>query len=229
MTHSFPDFTAHVLNLLEKSGPTGPNGPIPTNLFISNEKAGTSCRTEVGPVDFEWSRPRTSTGPGKAAGKQSLIGGGTTGTSGTTIFEQGGDQCERGGAPTEWHALLAELERCACPDWMSHGRWDLLLADTENFLTRWGSTANALGWKARDLYGVHRVAPGARFDAMGFLFFVQGGSVPLITAHSASIHRRTGARLTYRRRPNIADAVLLSTLLTPIDDLGAHGEAGGPR
>jgi hypothetical protein len=105
---------------------------------------------------------------------------------------------------------------------MSHERWDLLLADTENFLTRWGSTANALGWKALDLYGVHRVAPGARFDAMGLLFFVQGASVPVITAQSASIHRPTGARLTYHRNPDIADAVLLSTLLTPTD-LGAQG------
>jgi hypothetical protein len=54
---------------------------------------------------------------------------------------------------------------------MSHERWDLLLGDAENFLTQWGSTASALGWVALDLYGVHPVAPAARFDVMGFLPF----------------------------------------------------------
>jgi hypothetical protein len=214
MTHSFPDFTAHVLDLLKNTGPTGPTGPAPANHFISNEKAGTSRGIEVGPVDFEWSHHVAPTGPGKVSAKQSLTDGGTSGTSGTTIFKQGEDQGERGGAPPEWHAILAELERRTCPDWMSHERWDLLLGDAENFLTRWGSTARALGWTALDLYGVHPIAPAARFDVMGFLFLVQGGSVPIITAHSASIHRRTGARLTYRRKPDIADAVLLSKVLT---------------
>jgi hypothetical protein len=70
------------------------------------------------------------------------------------------------------------------------------------------------GLVALDLYGVHPVAPAARFDVMGFIFLVQGGSAPVITAHSASIHRQTGARLTYRRKPDIADAVLLSKVLT---------------
>jgi hypothetical protein len=77
---------------------------------------------------------------------------------------------------------------------------------------------------ALDLYGVHPVAPAARFDVMGFLFFVQGGAVPVITTHSASIHRRTGARLTYCRNPDIADAVLLSKVLTE----AAEQEQGVP-
>jgi hypothetical protein len=208
MTHSSSDFTSHVLDLLKKTGPTGPSPP---NRFISNEKAGTSRGIEVGPVYFEWSHYVAPTGPSKVAAKQSLTDGGT---SGTTIFERGDDRCEPGGAPPEWHAILAELERHTCPDWMSRERWDLLLGDAESFLTLWGSTASALGWVALDLYGAHPVAPAARFDVMGFLFLVQGGSVPVITAHSASIHRQTGARLTYRRKSDIADAVLLSKVLT---------------
>jgi hypothetical protein len=221
MTHGSSDFTSHMLDLLQKAGPSGPTGPTSANHFISNGKGGTSHENEVGPVDFEWSRLVAPTGPSKAAKKQSLVRGGTTGTSGTTICEQGDDQYEQGGAPPEWHAILAELERRTCPDWMSHERWDLLLGDAENFLTRWGSTASVLGWAALDLYGVHPVAPAARFDVMGFLFFVQGGSVPIITAHSASIHRQTGARLTYRRKADIVDVVLLSKVL------GANEEAGG--
>ncbi len=222
MTHGFPDFTAHMLDLLKNTGPSGPTGPTPANHFISNEKAGTSPRIEVGPVDVEWPHHVAPTGPSKAAIKQSLVGGGTTRTSGTAIFEQSDDQYERSGAPPAWHAILAELERHTCPDWMSHERWDLLLGDAENFLMRWGSAASALGWTALDLYGVHPVAPAARFDVMGLLFFAQGGSVPVITAQSASIHRRTGAQLTYRRKPDIADAVLLSKVLIGVATPDRH-------
>ncbi|WP_143274205.1 hypothetical protein [Bradyrhizobium canariense] len=88
----------------------------------------------------------------------------------------------------------------------------MLLGDAENFLSRWGHTAHAMGWTALDLYGVHPLAPAARFDVMGFLFLIQGGAVPVITASSASIHRRTGAHLTYRRH-DISDAVLITTVL----------------
>lgn len=221
MTHSFPDFTTHVLDLLKNTGPSGPTGPNPPNRFISNDKTGTSRENEVGPFEFDWSHHGAVSGPSKGAATQALSGRGTTGTSGTTNLAWGDDDGERDGASAEWHAILGELEQRNCPEWMPPERWDLLLGDAENFLTRWGSTASVLGWKALDLYGVHPVAPGARFDVMGFLFFVQGGSVPIITAHSASIHRRTGAQLTYRRKPDIADAVLLSKVL------GANGEAGG--
>jgi hypothetical protein len=66
-----------------------------------------------------------------------------------------------------------------------------------------------------------------QLGVMGFLFLVQGGSVPIITAHSASIHRRTGARLTYRRKPDIADAVLLSKVLTGVAAPDRHNRQDG--
>jgi hypothetical protein len=37
-----------------------------------------------------------------------------------------------------------------------------------------------------------------QLDVMGFLFLVQGGSVPIITAHSASIHRRKPPEMILR-------------------------------
>ncbi|WP_456620627.1 MULTISPECIES: hypothetical protein [unclassified Bradyrhizobium] len=88
----------------------------------------------------------------------------------------------------------------------------MLLGDAGNFLSRWGHAAHAMGWTALDLYGVHPLAPAARFDVMGFLFLIQGGVVPFITASSASIHRQTGAHLTYRRH-HASDAVLLTKVL----------------
>jgi hypothetical protein len=212
MTHSFPDFTSHVLDLLKNTGPTGPTGPTSSNAFISKEKVGTSHETEVGPVDFDWSHHGAVNGPGKCAIDQSLNEGGTSGTSGTSNFAEGEVEGERGGAPAEWHAILGELEQRNCPDWMSPERWDLLLGDAENFLSRWGHAAHAMGWTALDLYGVHPLAPTARFDVMGFLFLIQGGAVPVITASSASIHRRTGAHLTYRRH-DTDGAVLITKVL----------------
>lgn len=213
MTHSFPDFTSHVLDLLKNTGPSGPTGPTPGKAFISNDKAGTSCCNEVGPVDFDWSHHVAVNGPSKRATDQSLNDGGTTGTTGTSDFAGGADDGARGGAPAEWHEILGDLERRNCPDWMGPERWDLLLGDAESFLSRWGHAAHAMGWKALDLYGVHPQAPAARFDVMGFLFLIQGGSVPVITASSASIQRRTGAHLTYRRH-DTSGAVLVTKVLS---------------
>ncbi|MGY4355381.1 hypothetical protein ACVWZR_004432 [Bradyrhizobium sp. i1.3.1] len=212
MTHRFPDFTSHVLDLLKNTGPSGPTGPTLGKPFIPNEKAGTSREAELGPVDFDWSHHDAVTGPGKYSTDQALNKRGTTGTSGTTNFAGGEDDGERGGAPSEWHAILGELERRNCPEWMSLERWDLLLGDAESFLSRWGRAAHAMGWTALDLYGVHPLVPASRFDVMGFLFLIQGGGVPVITGSSASVHRQTGAHLTYRRH-DTSGAVLITKVL----------------
>jgi hypothetical protein len=116
-----------------------------------------------------------------------------------------------GGAPPEWHAILAELVRPECPEWITTDRWQHVLSDAESFLTRWGSAAHSLGWTALDLFGVHPLAPGARFDVVGLLLLTQGGTVVALTAGAATIRRRAGSVLTYRRSPTVG-AVLLSEL-----------------
>ena len=150
MTHSSGDFTAHVLVLLKNSGPTGPSGPSTGNALISNDKAGTSRCDKVGPVGNEWSQHVRASGPGKGCEKQTLT---DTGTSGTSVFAGGEDQSEQGGSPAEWHAILADLERRSCPDWLTPDRWDAVLSDAENFLSRWGAPAEALGWTALESAG----------------------------------------------------------------------------
>jgi hypothetical protein len=74
-----------------------------------------------------------------------------------------------------------------------------VLSDAENFLSRWGAAAHALGWTALDLFGVHPTVPAARFDVMGLVLLICGGEVIALTASSATIRRRSGAVLTYRR------------------------------
>ena len=74
-----------------------------------------------------------------------------------------------------------------------------MLSDAESFLGRWGDTAHQLGWTAVDLFGVHPVAPAARFDIMGLLPLLQGGAVIALTEDAATIRRQSGATLTYPR------------------------------
>jgi hypothetical protein len=213
MMHGSGDFTAHVLDLLKHSGPTGPSGPSTGKTLIFNDKVGTSRRDEVGPVGNEWSQHARASGPGKGCEKQLLTGGGTTGTSGTSLFAGDDDQSERGGSPAEWHAILAGLEQRSWPDWLGPDRWEALLSDAENFLSRWGAAAHALGWTALDLFGVHPTVPASRFDLMGLLPLVQGGAVIAMTEDGATLRRETGAVLNYRRC-TAPGAVLISQVRT---------------
>jgi hypothetical protein len=87
-----------------------------------------------------------------------------------------------------------------------------LLSDAENFLSRWGAAAHALGWTALDLFGVHPTVPASRFDLMGLLPLVQGGIVIALTEDGATLRRKTGAVLSYRRRATVG-AVLMSEVL----------------
>jgi hypothetical protein len=93
---------------------------------------------------------------------------------------------------------------------MSPDRWNHVLSDAENFMTRWGSAAHSLGWTALDLFGVHPAAPAARFDVMGLLLLTQGSAVVALTTGAAMIRRPSGAVLTYRRSG--IGAVLLSRM-----------------
>ena len=56
------------------------------------------------------------------------------------------------------------------------------------------------GWRAADLFGVHPKALDARVDLQGLVWLLEGRSVVEITAATAVIEGRAGARLTYRRR-----------------------------
>jgi hypothetical protein len=88
-----------------------------------------------------------------------------------------------------------------------------MLSDAESFLSRWGTVAHSLGWTAVDLFGVHPVAPAARFDVMGLFPLLHGGAVIALTEDAATIRRSSNAILTYRRGDQ-AEAVCI-TRITP--------------
>jgi hypothetical protein len=86
-------------------------------------------------------------------------------------------------------------------------RWRQCVRDAERFLAEWGDTAEALGWTADDLFGLHeppeRPHPSysrlSRYDCTGLLWALQGQRVKAMTATTATIGTVTGAILTYYR------------------------------
>jgi hypothetical protein len=94
-----------------------------------------------------------------------------------------------------------------CPDLVPVNRWQLAVDDACVFLTRWGDQAEALGWTARDLFGLHtppakphpsysRLSP---YDETGLIWLLQGRPVVALTEATAAIESPTGAPTIYRR------------------------------
>jgi hypothetical protein len=105
--------------------------------------------------------------------------------------------------------VLAALER-RCPDFVPLDRWRRALIDGRRFLSQWGEQAEALGWTAIDVFGLHEPPAEphpsyrrlSRYDCTGLVWLLDGRSVVALTAESATIRTLTGTLLTYRRRKN---------------------------
>ena len=109
------------------------------------------------------------------------------------------------GSGSLYHALL-RLE-CACPDYVEIGRWQQCISDSRRFLRSWGSQAEALGWTAKDLFGLHEPPANAhplysrlsRYDATGLCWLMQGRRVVALTATIAVIESYGGSPIKYRK------------------------------
>jgi hypothetical protein len=160
--------------------------------------------------------------PGNAERFRRIEKVGTAGTSGTTKFA-GDDLLTRAafdtdttmalderaalvedgtGAPREWCEGFARLDLAKPLTGFDERRWRTLIDDGGRFLDRWGAEAARLGWSAEDVFGVHPIAPGARYDAAGLVLLIDGGEVTDIDTRSASIRTKSsGATLVYLRTP----------------------------
>ena len=107
-----------------------------------------------------------------------------------------------------WARCFARLEPALAPAGFSDCEWRELLQDGNRFFEQWGPQAAELGWTALDLFGVHPVAPAARYDCMGLVPIIRGHVVVALDNVKASLQGRSGASLTYLRRP-LSGAVLL--------------------
>jgi hypothetical protein len=104
---------------------------------------------------------------------------------------------------------LAALER-RCPDYVEEERWQRAVEDGRAFLARWGEQAEALGWTAKDLFGLHKPPEKphpsysrlSRYDEAGLIWLLCGREVVALTEATAAIQSSTGAIsaiTTYRR------------------------------
>ena len=102
--------------------------------------------------------------------------------------------------------VLTALE-AGCPDLVPVDRWQLAVEDGRRFLARWGEQAEALGWTARDLFGLQQRPENphpsysrlSRYDEAGLVWLLRGREVIALTEATAAIQALTGAPTIYRR------------------------------
>jgi hypothetical protein len=110
-----------------------------------------------------------------------------------------------------------------CPDHVQADRWEAVVEDGRRFLAQWGTQAVALGWTARDLFGLAPVPDQprpsyrrlSRYDETGLIWLLRGRSVLALTASTAAIESPTGTVTVYRRHNKPA----LGPLGDSLDDL----------
>jgi hypothetical protein len=83
-------------------------------------------------------------------------------------------------------------------------------------MENWAVQAGALGWSARDIFGVHPHAPDVRQDCKGLIPSLDGAAIIAISANAAWFRTATGTLEIYYCRP------LVSAI--PVWDLPAPAE-----
>jgi hypothetical protein len=85
------------------------------------------------------------------------------------------------------------------PQGVGEARWHEALSDGRRFLEIWGNQAADLGWTANDLFGLHPIAPLARYDAMGLVWVLNGRPVMALSATEATLRASASTTLSFRR------------------------------
>jgi len=133
--------------------------------------------------------------------------------------------------PHPYRLIFDALER-RCPDFVPNDRWKRAIEDAESFLAIWGTQADALGWTASELFGLHPVPTKphpsfqrlSRYDSLGLIWLLHGRPVIALTQTAATILAPSGANLTYRRYNKPA----LGPLGDSLDDFASGSEAIAP-
>jgi hypothetical protein len=103
-------------------------------------------------------------------------------------------------------AVLVALES-RCPDLVPPARWQQAIEVGRAFLAKWGRQAEALGWTARDLFGLHQPPTKphpsysrlSRYDHTGLVWLLQGRPVVALTENMAAIQSPSGNVTVYRK------------------------------
>src|SRR5262249_11775381 len=133
--------------------------------------------------------------------------------------------------PTRQHAYSAALAtlEARVPERVDRVDWEQAVADAKRFLVQWGEQAEALGWTARDLFGLHEVPDRppptyrrlSRYDETGLVWLLRGREVVALTETTAAIRGASGSILTYRK--------LNKPALGPVGDSLDDGNLGHCR
>jgi hypothetical protein len=114
-----------------------------------------------------------------------------------------------GGIPQIWVEGFAGLNPDRVPGDVPSRRWQRFVDDVGLFLDGpFCAVATALGWGPLDLFGCDGTRPFARIDRAGLVWLLAGDKLIALTADTATVETRTGARQTYRRKPNEPGRVL---------------------
>lgn len=108
----------------------------------------------------------------------------------------------------EWFEGVAQLGEMVRPARIRPDAWRQIVADAVRFLRDWGTQASSLGWTTLDIFGAHPTHPVERVDCVGMIAILHGAEVVAISDATICTRNRSGARLTYRRRP-LPDSVPL--------------------
>jgi hypothetical protein len=114
-----------------------------------------------------------------------------------------------GAIPREWAEGFTRLDPAQPPGDVPPRRWRQFVDDVGRFLdSPFCAVARALGWGPYDLFGCDRDRPFARLDQSGLLRLLDGSRLIALSENTATIETPTGARQTYRRRPDEPGRVL---------------------
>jgi hypothetical protein len=105
-----------------------------------------------------------------------------------------------------YSATLAALE-ARLPERVGRADWEQAMSDAKRFLAQWDEQAKALGWTARDLFGLHEIPANpsptyrrlSRYDETGLVWLLKGHEVIALTETTAAIRGASGSILTYRK------------------------------
>jgi hypothetical protein len=122
------------------------------------------------------------------------------------LVEPGLDADPRPKVPELYSAALTAL-REGCPAYVEAVDWRRALADGGGFLATWGEQASALGWTARDLFGLAPIPERpafnwrrlSRYDQTGLVWLLRGRPVIALSAKTAAIQCSGFGVTTYRR------------------------------
>ena len=111
--------------------------------------------------------------------------------------------------PQSWIEGVAKLDAERVPGDVPPRRWRQFIYEAARFLEGgFAAQAAALDWDALDLFGCDQMRPFARIDNAGLVWLLNGDRLVALTERSARIEAKSGATLTYYRKPGETGRVL---------------------